>query len=273
MVVQSSISPDFPFESKFIEVKGSLMHYIDEGEGTPFLFLHGNPTSSYLWRNVIPHVIPHGRAIAPDLIGMGKSDKPEIDYRFLTHSAYIDEFIEKLELKNIILVIHDWGSGIGFHYARRNESNVKGIAFMEAILRPARWKEFPFVFKFIFKRFRNEKKGKKMIMEKNFFIETVLRMATKRKLGEVEMNNYRKPFPDYDSRFPIFVWPNEIPIDGFPEDNQEAIAAYAEWLKETEMPKLLLWFKPGGLIPPKRVPDIEASFKNLKSVFIGKGQH
>ena len=267
------IQSNFPFESKYIEVKGSKMHYIDEGKGTPFIFLHGNPTSNYLWRNIIPHIIPHGRAIAPDLIGMGKSDKPEIDYRFLTHSSYVEEFIEKLELKDVILVLHDWGSGIGFHYACRNEENVKGIAFMESILKTMTWKGFPFIYKLIFKRFRNEKKGKKMIMGKNFFVERMLKMATRRKLGEAEMSNYRKPYSDYKSRYPLFMWPNEIPIDGHPADNHEAITKYSQWLKETELPKLMLWFKPGGLIPKKAVPQIEASFKNLESIYIGKGRH
>jgi haloalkane dehalogenase len=273
MAKKTNISSEFPCESKFIEIKGSKMHYIDEGKGTPFLFLHGNPTSNYLWRNIIPHIIPHGRAIAPDLIGMGKSDKPDIDYRYLTHSAYIDEFIEKLELKNIILVLHDWGSGIGFYYAYRNEGNVKGIAFMESILKPMKWKEFPFIYKFIFRRFRNEIKGKKMIMGKNFFVERMLKMATRRKLSGAEMSHYRSPYPDYKSRYPLYVWPNEIPIDGEPEDNFDAISKYSEWLKETELPKLMLWFKPGGLIAAKVVPYIEASFKNLESLYLGKGRH
>jgi len=267
------ISADFPFESKFIDIKGSRMHYIDEGDGNPFLLLHGNPTSSYLWRNIIPHLVPHGRVIAPDLIGMGKSDKPDIDYRFLTHSEYLDEFIEKLGLTNIVLVIHDWGSGLGFYYANRHENNIKGIAFMESILRPMKWKEFSLIYKFIFKRFRHEKKGKRMIMKNNFFVERMLKMATSRKLGEAEMTRYREPYPDYQSRFPLYVWPNEIPIDGHPSDTNEVISKYSKWLKDTELPKLLLWFKPGALITVKSVPMIEESFKNLKSVYLGKGIH
>ena len=125
-MTNQEISADFPFESHYVEVLGSKMHYIDEGEGDPILFLHGNPTSSYLWRNIIPHVTSLGRAIAPDLIGMGKSDKPDIEYRFFDHVKYIDDFIEALGLKNITLVIHDWGSGLGFHYAHRNDTNIKG---------------------------------------------------------------------------------------------------------------------------------------------------
>jgi haloalkane dehalogenase len=133
---EQNISAEFPFESNYVEVLGSQMHYIDEGEGDPILFIHGNPTSSYLWRNIIPYVEPYGRAIAVDLIGMGKSDKPDIGYRFVDHAKYLEAFIEKLDLKNITLVVHDWGSALGFNYAMQNEDNIKGIAFMEAFLMP-----------------------------------------------------------------------------------------------------------------------------------------
>jgi len=133
-LTQPQISSEFPFKSNYIEVNGSKIHYIEEGEGDPILFLHGNPTSSYIWRNIIPYLKDKGRCIAPDLIGMGKSDKPDIDYSFFDHVKYIEGFIEKMNLQNITLVVHDWGSALGFHYAMRNEANVKGIAFMEAIL-------------------------------------------------------------------------------------------------------------------------------------------
>ena len=136
--ISAEISADFPFSPNCVDVGGSRMHYVDEGEGDPILFLHGNPTSSYLWRNIIPHTAPLGRCLAPDLIGMGKSDKPDIDYGFFDHVKYIEGFIEALGLKNITLVVHDWGSALGFHYARRHEGNVKGLAFMEAILGPVR---------------------------------------------------------------------------------------------------------------------------------------
>ena len=138
-MTEQQISAAFPFQSHYAEVLGSRMHYVEEGSGDPVLFLHGNPTSSYLWRNVIPHVSPLARCIAPDLIGFGRSDKPDIDYRFFDHARYVDAFIEALGLRNITLVVHDWGSALGFHYARRHESNVRGIAFMEAIVRPITW--------------------------------------------------------------------------------------------------------------------------------------
>ncbi len=136
MTTQQPILADFSFESRYVEVHGSKIHYVDQGSGDPVLFLHGQPTSSYLWRNVIPHVSPVARAIAMDNIGFGKSDKPDIEYRFVDHVKYVEGFIEALGLKNVTLVIHDWGSALGFHYAMRNESNVKGIAFMEALLMP-----------------------------------------------------------------------------------------------------------------------------------------
>ena len=140
---KKQISTEFPFRSNFVEVHGSKIHYIDEGKGEPILFLHGNPTSSYLWRNIIPHLTGNARCIAPDLIGMGKSDKPDIEYRFFDHVKYIEGFIDKMKIKDVTLVIHDWGSGLGFHYAMRNEDKIRGIAFMEAILAPTeRWDMF-----------------------------------------------------------------------------------------------------------------------------------
>ena len=143
MTTQQEISAAFPFQSKFVEVHGSKMHYVEEGAGDPVLFLHGNPTSSYLWRNVIPHVSPLARCIALDLIGMGKSDKPDLEYRFVEHSRYVDGFIEALGLRNITFVIHDWGSALGFHYARRPEENVQGRGCLEAIARTLTWDEWP----------------------------------------------------------------------------------------------------------------------------------
>ncbi len=267
------ISAEFPFESKFIEVLGSKMHYIDEGEGTPFLFLHGNPTSSYLWRNVIPHVKPLGRVIAVDLIGMGKSDKPDIDYRFPTHIKYIDEFIRLLDLKNMVLVIHDWGSGIGFNYAMNNESNVKGIVCMEAMIKPMYWKQFPLLPRFLFRRFRHPIKGRKMIVKNNFFIEKVLPNFVVRKLTKEEMDFYREPFLEESSRKPVLVWPNEIPIDGLPADNAEIVQNYYNKLKLSEIPKLLFWAKPGAILKEKDINQFKQKIKNLQDVFLGKGKH
>src|ERR671918_1275104 len=191
---QQNISAEFPFESKYVEVLGSKMHYIDEGEGDPILFIHGNPTSSYLWRNIIPYVEPHGRAIAVDLIGMGKSDKPDIGYRFVDHARYLESFIEKLDLKNITLVVHDWGSALGFNYAMRHEDNGKGNAFMEAFLMPLTWSEFPENVKGIFQTIRTPGSGYDLIVNKNFFVEKLLPDAILRNLTQEEMNQYREPY-------------------------------------------------------------------------------
>ncbi|MFQ5400597.1 MAG: haloalkane dehalogenase [Anaerolineae bacterium] len=269
-----TISADFPFESCYLEVFGSRMHYIDEGEGDPILFLHGNPTSSYLWRNVIPHLTPYGRCLAVDLIGMGKSDKPNLDYRFVTHSRYLEAFIEQLGLKNVALVLHDWGSGLGFHYARRHEDNIKGIAFMEAITRPSRWADAPLMMRLLFKRFRHPKKGWRMNAKKNFFVRRMLPMMVSRKLTAAEKAAYTAPYPDEQSRKPVTVWPREIPFDGEPADVHEIVSAYHAWLQTSHLPKLLLWAKPGAIIAGETAArQIQSEFPQTEAVFVGKGRH
>lgn len=250
------------------------MHYVDEGEGDPILFLHGNPTSSYLWRNIIPHVTKMGRAIAPDLIGMGKSDKPDIDFRFLEHAEYVDGFIEALGLENITLVVHDWGSALGFHYARRHEDNVKAVAFMEAILAPVpSWDAFPEDFQQLFKMFRTPEVGWNMIVDQNFFIEQILPGAVVRSLTESEMNRYREPFTDVASRKPLWRWPNEIPIAGDPPEVVEAVGAYNLWLQETDLPKLMFYGTPGALMTEPVVNWASQALKNISAVDIGPGIH
>lgn len=199
------IAPDFPFESHFLSVRGSRMHYLDEGDGEPMLLLHGNPTSSYLWRKIIPFLTPFARVIAPDLIGMGRSGKPEIDYRFFDHLAYLEEFIRRLGLERVTLVMHDWGSALGFHYARRNESNVRALAFMEAILGPiSSWGRMPENFLRIFKRFRTPEVGWDLIVNQNYFVERVLPGSVVHELTEEEMGQYRRPFEDPASRVPVW---------------------------------------------------------------------
>lgn len=279
-IMAQNISSDFPFESKFIDVLGSKIHYIEEYVDTvntnqlTFLFLHGNPTSNYLWRNIIPYVKEHGRAIAPDLIGMGKSDKPAIDYTFQDHYKYLDEFILKKKLNNIVLVIHDWGSGLGFNYAALNENNIKGIVFMEAITKTSNWSDLNFLERMLFKRFRNDKKGHKMIAEKNFFIKTVLfKVATKRRLTNEEKAYYLAPYPTVESRKPIAVWPKEIPIERTPKRNFDIVSNYAKWLKETNIPMLMLYAKPGMIIKEKEVIRLKKEIKNISAVYIGKGKH
>jgi len=267
------IAADFPFELHFVEVLGSKMSYVDEGEGDPILFIHGNPTSSYLWRNVIPHLTDDARVIAVDLIGMGESDKPDIEYRFFDHVKYLDGFIEELGLENITLVIHDWGSGLGFHYASRHESNIKGIAFMEAILAPITWEDFPEDFRETFQAFRTPDVGRDLIINQNVFIEQVLPGSIVRKLSEEEMNHYRKPFLEPSSREPVWRWPNELPIAGEPKDMVETVTAYNRWLQQTELPKLLFYATPGVLVTAPVVEWSKQNLKNLQTVDIGAGIH
>ena len=276
-VVAAEISPEFPFESRFVEVLGSRMHYVDEGEGDPILFLHGNPTSSYLWRNVIPHVTPFARAIAPDLIGMGRSEKlsgkPKPAYRFFDHVRYVEGFIEALGLRNVTLVLHDWGSALGFHYARRHEENVRGLVFMEAILRPWRWSEFPAGWKTVFRLFRTPGPGELLILGLNLFVRGVLPTATVRKLSPEELARYAEPYPTIASRRPVLRWPREIPINGRPAQVHEAVEAYGRWLEETPLPKLLLHARPGGIIDAAEVEKLRGSLPNLALVDIGPGIH
>ncbi len=267
------ISPEFSFRSKHAEVDGSNIHYIDEGSGDPILFLHGNPTSSYLWRNIIPYLTSSGWCIAPDLIGMGKSDKPNIEYRFFDHVRYVEGFIEKMELRNITLVVHDWGSALGFHYAMRHEENIKGLAFMEAILKTFSWDEFPKDFRMGFKLFRTPILGWLMLVGLNMFVEQILPKAIVRNLTEEEKNYYRKPFKKLKDRKPVWRWPNEIPIDGKPADVTEAVQEYSKKLQESKLPKLLFYVKPGGIIPSSMVKWCQQNLKNLKTVNIGRGIH
>ena len=268
-----TISAEFPFESHYVEVLGSKMHYIDEGEGDPILFIHGNPTSSYLWRNIIPYVSDDGRVIAVDLIGMGKSDKPDIDYRFVDHAKYLEEFIEELELKNVTLVIHDWGSGLGFNYAMQHEDNIKGIAFMEAFLMPLKWDEFPAEFREMFENFRTPGIGEEMIMTQNIFVEQILPGSIIREITDEEMNHYREPYPTVESRKPVWVWPNEIPFNGEPADVHKIVTDYNQWLQETEIPKILFYATPGVLLPSSMVEWSEANLKNLETIYVGEGIH
>ncbi len=271
--MNSNISSEFPFESKYIDILGHNMHYIEEGNGDPILFLHGNPTSSYLWRNIIPHVSALGRAIAPDLIGMGKSEKIDSDYRFFDHYEYVQAFIEKMDLKNITLVIHDWGSGLGFHYAHTHPENIKGIAFMEAIIAPMRWEQFPGGFKIGFKLMRTPYIGWFMINVMNVFLKQIMPQAIVRKLTIEEKKFYEAAFPTIHTRKPIRQWPREIPIEGKPTDVYEAVKAYNQWLKESSIPKLLFYAKPGGLISKDLAERLTQSIPNMQSVFIGEGLH
>jgi len=267
-------SPDFSFKSKYVMVHGSRMHYIDEGEGDPILFLHGNPTWSYLWRNVLPHLKPYGRCIAPDLIGMGRSDKPAIKYTFLNQARYLEGFINRLDLKNITLVIHDWGSALGFHYAMDHHENVKGIAFFEAMMKPYKtWEEFPAPLRDTFRQFRTPGVGRELLIEQNVFVEQLLPQSVIRRLSEREMDYYREPFRRPDDRNPIYTFANELPIEGRPREVARAVNSYSQKLQRSDLPKLLICAEPGAITTAADVEWARENLRNLKTVHIGPGIH
>lgn len=272
------ISAEFPFESHYLEVMGSRMHYIDEGDGEPILFLHGNPTSSYLWRNIIPYTIPYGRSIAVDLIGMGKSDKPDIDYRFATHAEYLQGFIDALDLTDITLVIHDWGSALGMDFARRNPGRIKRIVFMEMIAPPVA--PIPSYEAMgdgpgrLFRNLRTPGVGEEMVLANNIFVEVVLpQMGTVRKLTDVEMQAYRQPYPTPESRRPTLVWPREVPIAGEPADVTNIIVLNGEWLHDTGIPKLFFYADPGAFGTPEVATYYAENLKNIETRYVGFGLH
>jgi haloalkane dehalogenase len=251
----------------------SWMHTREAGDGGAIVFLHGNPTSSYLWRNVMPRLESDGRCLAPDLIGMGKSGKPSIAYRFVDHARYLDAWFDALSLERVTLVLHDWGSALGFHWARRHPDRVAAIAFMEAIVKPLTWGEWPERAREVFRGFRTPGLGEKLIFEKNVFIENVLPGSILRKLDPEEMDAYREPFHDPKSRTPMWRWPNEIPLDGEPRDVVEIVGAYGEWLGQSRVPKLLLAFTPGAILGAELVEHCRRHVRNLEIQHLGRGSH
>lgn len=243
-----------PLAKQTVDVRGRRMAYHTRGEGRPILFLHGNPTSSYLWRDVIPELEGHGRLIAPDLIGMGYSDKlpdPQPDtYRFTTHRDFLDGFIDAVigDSEPVVLVVHDWGSALGFDWANRHRGRVRGIAYMEAIVRPiAGWEEWSPSATPVFQGFRSDK-GEQMILDRNLFVERVLPGSVLRKLSDAEMAEYRKPFVQREDRWPTLTWPREIPIAGEPADVVAIAAAYSQWLAASDVPKLFVNADPGAIL-------------------------
>ena len=239
--------------SHFLDIDGHRIAYREAGAGRPVLLLHGNPTSSFLWRNVIPHLSGQAQCLAPDLIGMGQSDKlpPSAPdrYRFVCHRHYLDRIIEAFALTEpVILVLHDWGSALGFDWARRHPDRVAGIAYMEAIVRPISWSEWPEQIQSLFQSFRTPA-GEQMILDNNFFVEKILPGSILRKLTDQEMDAYREPFRHPgDDRLPTLVWPRELPIDGEPADVVAIVRDYADWLGTTEIPKLFINAEPGAIL-------------------------
>jgi haloalkane dehalogenase len=248
-----SISAEERYGKKRAQVRGRSMAYVEAGSGAPIVFLHGNPTSSYLWRNVIPHLEALGRCIAPDLIGMGDSQKLEPSgperYRFVEHREYLDELLSVLGVtRDVTLVVHDWGSALGFDWARRHPDAVRGIAYMEAIVRPLTWAEWPDAARAVFQSFRSPA-GEAMVLEQNVFVERVLPGSILRGLGEAEIAVYRRPFAAAgESRRPTLTWPRQIPIEGEPADVCAIVEEYAAWLARSPLPKLFVNAEPGAIL-------------------------
>ena len=240
-----------PHPRKRVRVLDTDMAYVDTGAGEPIVFLHGNPTSSYLWRNVIPHVAGQRRCLAPDLVGMGESGKsPSGSYRFVDHARYLDAWFEALGLAaNVVLVVHDWGSALGFHWARRHPDRVTGIAYMESIVRPVTWQEWPDTARKVFQAMRSPG-GEEMVLQKNVFVDRILPASVLRGLSDEEMQRYRTPYREVgESRRPTLTWPREIPIDGEPADVARIVTEYGEWLATAnQLPKLFVNAEPGSIL-------------------------
>ena len=247
--MSNPISAADAYERHRIALLETEISYVDTGAGEPVVFLHGNPTSSYLWRNVIPHVEGLGRCLAPDLVGMGDSGAaPDGSYRFVDHARYLDAWFEALGLTNVTLVVHDWGSALGFYWAYRHPERVRGIAYMEAVVRPLTWEEWRDESRQIFQDLRSEA-GEEMVLEKNLFIEGILPSAVLRDLTEEEMNVYRRPYLEPgESRRPTLTWPRELPINGEPEDVVSIVDDYSEWLAQSDVPKLFVNAEPGAIL-------------------------
>jgi len=264
------------YEKKRAEILGAQMAYIEEGSGDPIVFLHGNPTSSYLWRNVMPHLEGQGRLVAPDLIGMGDSDKlPDSGpdrYTFVEHRRYLDALLETLGVnENVTFVIHDWGSALGFDWANRHRDAVKGIAYMEAIVRPLDWDEWPDAARGVFQGFRSEA-GEAMVLEDNVFVERVLPGSILRKLSDEELAEYGRPFTEPgEARRPTLTWPRQIPIEGEPADVVEIVNHYAEWLAASDVPKLFVNAEPGAILTGE-IREFCRSWPNQQEVSV-KGIH
>ncbi|UJR84457.1 haloalkane dehalogenase [Sandaracinus amylolyticus] len=242
-----------------IRVLDTELSYVDVGEGAPVVFLHGNPTSSYLWRNVIPHVHRFGRCIAPDLTGMGASARPSgFSGRFVDHARYLDAFFEALGLtRDVVLVLHDWGSALGFHRARRHPEQIAGIAHMEALAVPLAWSDFEGPRAAMFRALRSER-GESMVLDENVFVEAVLPRGVLRPLRDEEMNAYRAPFVDREARRQTLTWPRELSIDGEPRDVTEIVEAYSRWLASSTVPKLLIVAEPGAVVTGRVLEECRA---------------
>ena len=263
------------WDKKYIDVLGKQIAYVEMGEGDPIIFQHGNPTSSYLWRNILPQLKSLGRCIAMDLIGMGDSekldDKGNMTYSYDTHKKYFDGFLDAIGVEsNVTLVVHDWGSALGFDWANDYPQKVKAICYMEGIVQSMEWEDWNEDAKGIFKGFRSPA-GEEMILEKNLFIEAVLPGSILRKLSDAEMNEYRRPFNDKKSRRPTLDWPRQIPLENNPPEICRIVDSYSQWMAENNIPKLFINAEPGAILIGKQ-REFCRTWKNQKEVTV-KGSH
>ena len=248
--MSDAISATDPHPRRRARVLDTEMAYVDVGSGRPVVFLHGNPTSSYLWRNIIPHVASTHRCLAPDLVGMGDSGKaPAGSYRFVDHARYLDGWLDGMGLaRDVTFVVHDWGSALGFHWARRHPERVRALVYMEALVRPVTWADWPEAARKIFQAMRSPA-GEELVLDKNVFVERILPASVLRGLTEAEMAVYRKPYLEGgESRRPTLTWPRQIPIEGEPADVVDAVTRYGHFLSQGPLPKLFINAEPGSIL-------------------------
>ncbi len=273
----TAMAKDMPYEKQYKEILGSQMAYIDEGQGQPIVFLHGNPTSSYLWRNILPYMADDYRVIAPDLIGMGDSDKPNIAYTYADQANYLHTLLDSFELKEAIFVIHDWGSALGFHYARTRSDRIAAIAFMEATLPPfypmASMESMGESAEFL-KNVRSQGIGEEIVLNKNMMLDRFLKYGNPNKpLSDATVAEYNRYYDTAESRLPILQWLREIPIGGTPALVHDLGLLNNKWIESSEIPKLLFYVTPGVLVTKETVSYLEENVKNLDTIKLGPAGH
>jgi haloalkane dehalogenase len=272
-MTKATISADFPYQARYVDVLGAKMHYVEEGQGDPILFLHGVPTSSYVWRNVIPHLTSLGRCIAPDLIGFGKSEKPDIEYTIFDHIKYIEKFIETLKLDRLTIVMHGFGSIIGFDYAMRHENKCKGLVFYEAYLRTLNGDETPLPYQEQILAWQGQESINDLIMNGAHFIDKVLPQGTMRMLTDQEMNVYREPFKQQGSGKPLRQYLDDLPNGDSKNKVNQLISEYSTKLIKSKLPKLMLYTVPGFITTIETAMWAKENLPNLEIVDIGEELH
>lgn len=264
-------------KKKIKNVLGNDMAYVDIGEGRPIVFLHGNPASSYLWRNIIPYVKDTHRVVAPDLIGMGDSAKPVLDNLYMDSAAHLHTLLDELDIQDAVLVIHDWGSALGWHYARTRPDRISAICFMEAMTPPfhpiAAYEQLG-PFEEFLRNINTPGVGEELIMSQNFFLSQFMRHGSPNgELSDEVMAEYNRYYPTAESRKILLDWPREIPVAGKPADVYEVVKANSDWLLTTTFPKLMFHVDPGAIIPPQLAELLNSTLQNLESIYLGKGGH